>query len=110
MAKFSTNSELLGVPSCSPLSPSNIRISIIQQSYCLAIASTELYELVSSEIANNRRKLSYLSLLTMRVDNRLGCVKYFDKFVSVCQRRLSSSSLSPQTEHLIGATLNKGKR
>ena len=47
MANFSNNSELLAVLSCSPLSPSNLRISIIQQSYCLAIASTKLCELVS---------------------------------------------------------------
>ena len=48
MANFSTNSEFLAVLSCSPLSPSNLRISIIQQSYGLAIASTELCELVSN--------------------------------------------------------------
>ena len=46
MANFSTNSEFLAFLSCSPLSPSNLRISIIQQSYGLAIASTELCELV----------------------------------------------------------------
>ena len=48
VAKFSTNSELLAVLSYSPLSPSNLRISIIQQSYCLALTSTELCELVFS--------------------------------------------------------------
>ena len=48
VTKFSTKSELLAVLSCSPLSPSNLRISIIQQSWYLAIASTELCELVSS--------------------------------------------------------------
>ena len=46
MANFSSNSEFLAVLSCSLLSPSNLRISIIQQSYGLAIASTELCELV----------------------------------------------------------------
>ena len=46
MAKFSTNTLLLAVLSFPPLSPSNFRISIIQQSYYSAIASTELCELV----------------------------------------------------------------
>ena len=56
LAYFSTNSEFPAVLSCSFLSPSNLRISIIQQSYGLAIASTELCELVSYGIKRGEKE------------------------------------------------------
>ena len=70
MANFSTNSELLAVLSCSPLSPSNLRISIIQQSYGLAIASTELCELVSEYLLSPGKEGSIVHILTSAVHQR----------------------------------------
>ena len=66
MANFSTNSEFLAVLSCSPLSPSNLRISIIQQSYGLAIASTELCELVFFHLKDKRYKMMTIRMVTFK--------------------------------------------
>ena len=49
-AWYSTNSDLLAVLSCPPSSPSNPSTSITLQFYCLAIASTELCELVIASL------------------------------------------------------------
>ena len=47
VAWYSTNADLLAVLSCTPCSPNNPSTSITEKFYCLAIASTELCELVN---------------------------------------------------------------